>query len=191
VERLCFKPSGEDVEFGGVFAAGGWFDVSDRLEILFQHVEQFALGATLEHLAQEYTVRRQHVTREMGGGLGQSHNAQMVGAGVADCGGCHVGQDNVGFAIAQQRLEFRLGLLVHEVHFEDFDSGQRLDTQVIDCDDLSDRSSFDRVGIVARVHTRGGNLTPTTGCRAQINHASAGFQKAVFVVDFGELIGGA
>ena len=106
-------------------------------EILFQHREQIFLRAALEHFAQERAAGRQNINRKRCGLLGEAHDTQVVGAGVSNRGCCHIRHNDIGTAIAQFRLEQRLGARVGKIQFQNIDAGDRLDTEIVDGDHLA------------------------------------------------------
>ena len=173
----------EDVELGGVGAARLGFDVPYDREVALEHVEQRALRAALEHLGDERAARRQNFRRELGRGLGERHDAQMVRAGVAGRRRGHVGEHHIGAAIAQQGLELVGGVVGEEVEFQNGGAGNGIDGQIVDADHLA--TPFDGLHALCR------DLGPSAGRRAEVDDALAGFEDVIFVVDLDELEGSA
>ena len=67
-------------------------------EVPLQHGEQFALGSALEYLGEEGAAWSEKLGGDGEGVLGECHDAEMVGCGVAGCGGSHVAQHDIGRA---------------------------------------------------------------------------------------------
>src|SRR5581483_11851792 len=75
---LPLEPQRHQVHLGAFFAAGGGFGVADAVEAAFDLLQEFALGAALEDLADEGAAGGEHFLGEHPGGLGETHDAQVV-----------------------------------------------------------------------------------------------------------------
>src|SRR6185503_10258028 len=126
------EPGGHHVHLGGLGAAGGGLDVLHRSERALEQVEQRTLRAALEHLADERAANLQHLAGELGGGLSEADDAQMVGAGVAGALRRHVRQHHVGLPAAQHALEPLRRRRVHEVELDEIHAGDRVHREEVD-----------------------------------------------------------
>jgi len=95
--------------------------VLDAGKIALERGEERAFGAALQHLGEERAARGQHVAGELGSGLDQSHDFQMIGLAVAGGVRRHVGQDHIG-GTGEQRLELVRGFRVEKIELEEFDA---------------------------------------------------------------------
>ena len=147
-----------------------------------QAVQQRALRAALEHLAHERAARLQHLAGELGGGLGQAHDAQMVGAGVAGalappcptaprrpCRPRSIAVSRPGAAGSMKSSSIELRRPAIGLHRQEVD-GHHL------------------APAFGRPYRLGGDLGPSAGRGAEIDHAPAGLQEAEPGIDLGKLV---
>ena len=151
----------------------------DAFEVALELGEQRGFRAALQHLAEKHAAGSEHFAGEKHGGLGQCHDAQMIGLAVAGGVRCHVGEHDVGFA-AEDFLQSRRRRLVEKIEMQEFNAGKRLHIENIEGD-------YPARGADALCR----DLAPAAGRSAQIDHASPGLEHFILVVDLGELIGGA
>ena len=121
----------------------------------------------------------QHFAGKLGCGFGQRHDAQVIGLAVAGRVRRHIGKHHVNFA-AEHGLQLLRRRVVEKVEFQEFDADDRFHVENIERDDAAVRADALR-----------GDLAPAAGRGAEIDDARARLEHAIFVVDFGELIGGA
>ncbi len=121
----------------------------------------------------------QHLAGELGCGFRQRHDPQVIGLAVAGGIRRHIGKHHVNFA-AEHGLQLLRRRFVEKVELEEFDVHDRLHVENIERDDAAVRTDAPH-----------GDLAPAAGRSAQIDNARARFEHMIFVVDFGELIGGA
>ena len=128
------EPGRQHVELGRVGPARRRLDVAHAREIALQVGEERALGAALQHLGDEGAARREHRAGEIGRGLGEADDAQMVGLPVAGGVGGHVGHDDVGRAA--ERSTSRSGASSsRKSSCDELGARHRLDRQQVDADD--------------------------------------------------------
>ena len=127
----------------------------------------------------------EHLAGELGRRLGQPHDAQMVGARCGPCPArpCRRARRRRGpRAAAPAAAPARV--VVHEIELQELDAGDRLHRQEVDGDHLAPLPSTD-------AHPLGRHLGPAARRGAEVDHALAGLEQAVLVVDLDQLEGGA
>src|SRR6185312_11769731 len=132
------------------------------------------------HLAEKRTAGREQLTPEVGRGLRQCHDPEMVGLTVAGSVRSHVRKDDIGRAAKQTLDRFRC-VRVEKVQLDELDSGQRRHREEVYCDDLS--------SALLRTNTLRRDLAPTAGRSAEIDHPSAFLKQAMLVIDLNQLEG--
>src|SRR6476661_4786962 len=75
---LPAKARRQHVELSRVRARRRRFQVAYGRKRALQEIEQLALGAPLQHLGKEGAAGREHVAGEVGGGLRQRHDTDVV-----------------------------------------------------------------------------------------------------------------
>src|SRR5947209_6466568 len=95
------EPQGHQIELRALRPAGLGLHRLHLGEPLLQAADHLGGLAALEGLGDEGAARLQHLDGELGGGLDQADDAQVVGLAVADGVRGHVGEHHVGRAAQQ------------------------------------------------------------------------------------------
>ena len=115
------------------------------------------------------------------GGLGQSHDAQVIGLGIAGRRCRHIAQHDIGRP-GQQLRENIGGIVVIKILGQHRGPGDGLDRCHVDADD-------DPAGAPG-LRPFDGDLRPPPGRGAEIDNPHAGLQKVELIVDLQQLEGG-
>src|SRR6056297_3165112 len=181
------EAGGEDEHLGRILAAGPGLDVAHLLEVALQEGEKVALRPALQGLGEEGSAVGEHFGRELGRGLAERHDAEVIGGAVAGAGGGHVGEHGVGLA-AEGGLHGVVGALREKVELQELDARKRVHLLHVDADDAA--LGTVRAAAVG-VDLVDGDLEPAAGGAAEIDDALAGPEEGVPLLDLGQLVGGA
>ena len=107
----------------------------------------------------------------------------MIGLAMAGSVRRHVGKYHVSLA-AEYLLQPRGCRVIEKIELEELNAGDRLHVENVERDHAS-------VARLRGADAPRGDLAPAARRGAQIDHAGAGLEHFIFVVDLGELIGGA
>ena len=108
--------------------------MADGGEVPLEVGEERGLGAALKDLREEGAAGGEDVAGEGGGGLGEAHDAQVVGLPVAGRVGGHVGEDDVRRA-AEALDEERGAVSSRKSSDDELGAGKGIDGQEVDSDD--------------------------------------------------------
>src|SRR3954468_301683 len=177
-KRVATKSHRKHVALGGILPARCGLHMPDAGVVAFQLRHQRRIRAALKHLGDKRAPGVQHFAGKSGRAFHQTEYAQLVGFAMARGVGCHVREHHVG-AAAHHRKQFRGCVVALEIKLREIDARDLRHLEQIDRDHPALAAG--------RANSFGGDLAPTAGRGAQIDHRDAVLQEMVLVVDLDQL----
>ena len=153
-------------------------------EIRPQHFQHIGLGPAGQHFGHKRAARLQHVNREIKRGLNEGHNADMVSPFVARRKRRHVRHHHIGHA-TKPVFHLVIGVILQKIQHVDFGPRNMLDLLKVN---PQHGAYFFALALAKRIYPLHRHLAPATGRAAEVYHLGTGQQKAVFIVEFHDLI---